>query len=332
MPGIATGGRTPSEPRQTGTGLSGRDFDGSGAVVARPAHGRHRFLPLGTEPGAVTRRVRRRRFLAALGATGLAGCSGRQSVPRAPRSTAESTGRGPSSGGDGTPTANGTLAERGWPPDICELDPVDIGLRPLVDPEPAEEWPGVTVGEDFALHVDGAPDEDVVVGVARDGRARAYPLATLWWHEVVNDDLGGPILVTYCPLCRTGVVADRHVAGEVATFAPSGRVWRPPEDVVPQGTGDDGALLNGTLDDSTAEALADRRNLVMIDDVSDSYWSQLLAKAICGPRRGERLSLLPATMTTWGEWTDRYPETTVVLPPGIDPDGGSSAEGGRMES
>ena len=39
---------------------------------------------------------------------------------------------------------------------------------------------------------------DAVVGVVIEGRAWAYPLKILVWHEVVNDTLAGrPIVVTF---------------------------------------------------------------------------------------------------------------------------------------
>ena len=38
------------------------------------------------------------------------------------------------------------------------------------------------------------------------GRARAYPLRVMDWHEVVNDTLGGVHLaVTWSPLCGAAV-------------------------------------------------------------------------------------------------------------------------------
>jgi len=40
--------------------------------------------------------------------------------------------------------------------------------------------------------------DDVVIGVVVGGKARAYPVKILNWHEVVNDDAGGePFVVTY---------------------------------------------------------------------------------------------------------------------------------------
>ncbi|KAB1188271.1 MULTISPECIES: DUF3179 domain-containing protein [Haloferax] len=126
--------------------------------------------------------------------------------------------------------------------------------------------------------------DDLVVGVELDGIARAYPLRILSWHEVVNDRFGDrPVLVTYCPLCQSGMVATRRVGGEEATFGVSGVLWN--------------------------------ENLVMYDTATESLWSQLLATAIRGPATETQLELLPSTVTTWGEWREAVSETTVLLPP-----------------
>lgn len=136
------------------------------------------------------------------------------------------------------------------------------------------------------------PDDDPVVGVARGGEARAYPLRVLNRHEVVNDQFDGPLLVTFCVLCGSAVVAERRVNGDAATFGVSGLLWR--------------------------------SDLVLYDTVTESLWSQLLAAAIRGPRTGERLSLLPASLTSLGEWRQAHPSTRVLLPP---PASGLIAEG-----
>ena len=126
------------------------------------------------------------------------------------------------------------------------------------------------------------------------GRARAYPLAILNWHEVVNDSFGGPLLVTYCPLCGSGVTAERRVNGCEATFGVSGYLWQ--------------------------------RDLVLYDDRTESLWSQILGQAVRGSRTGKRLALRPSTMTTWGEWREAYPETEVLVPP---PESGTVTGRGR---
>jgi hypothetical protein len=59
-------------------------------------------------------------------------------------------------------------------------------IRPIYDPE------FVPAGQA------GYADDDLVMGVAIDGQAKAYPVALLNSREMVNDELGGtPILVTW---------------------------------------------------------------------------------------------------------------------------------------
>lgn len=149
----------------------------------------------------------------------------------------------------------------------------------LVEPTFAADWSGLDAGDQDPALPDNAP----VLGVERKGRTRAYPLGILNHHEVVNDSFGGPIAVTYCVLCGSGVVFERRVAGEPTVFGVSGKLWR--------------------------------SDLVMYDGLTDSLWSQLAATAIRGPRTGDRLTILPSTLTTWAEWQALHPGTRVLLPP-----------------
>jgi hypothetical protein len=126
-------------------------------------------------------------------------------------------------------------------------------------------------------------DDDEVIGVARDGQARAYPLRILDWHEIVNDEFAGPLLVTYCPLCDSGMTAVRKAGEQVTPFGVSGYLYR--------------------------------SDLVMYDEATGSLWSQIMATAINGELTGETLTLVPSSLTTWGAWTADRPETAVLLPP-----------------
>ena len=65
-------------------------------------------------------------------------------------------------------------------------------------------------------------DDDLVIGVVRNGQARAYPIRILNWHEIVNDVLGETfVVVTYCPLCGSGMVFDATMKGARYVFGPS---------------------------------------------------------------------------------------------------------------
>ena len=57
------------------------------------------------------------------------------------------------------------------------------------------------------------------------------------------------------------------------------------------------------------------RSLVMYDVETRSYWSHLLGRAMSGPRRNTDLEQIPSTMTDWGAWKRRYPNTRVLWLP-----------------
>jgi hypothetical protein len=239
--------------------------------------------------------MHRRRFLttAGLAATvATAGCSGgtdgtEGTATRSGGSTAGSTPTSPSTAtaGDGTATA---------PPGAESAAPTG-GYQDVSLPVPESELhrgagkdqiPAITepsFGPDWSEAEASLSDDETVIGIERGGRARAYPLAILDWHEIVNDEFAGPLLVTYCPLCGSGVTADRLVDGAETTFGVSGLLWR--------------------------------SDLVMYDEATESLWSQVLGRAIRGPETGERLSLVPSTFTSWGEWRETHPDGEVLLPP-----------------
>jgi hypothetical protein len=124
-------------------------------------------------------------------------------------------------------------------------------------------------------------DDERVIGVAVGGQTRAYPVSMLVRHELVNDLLGGkPILVSYCPLCGTGIVYYRRVDGQLYYFAVSGLLYR--------------------------------SGLLMYDLETESLWSQIGAQALVGPVLGSRLKWMPSKLDTWGRWKQRHPETTVL--------------------
>ena len=124
-------------------------------------------------------------------------------------------------------------------------------------------------------------DEDRVLGLELNGAARAYPLLVLWWHEVVNDTLGGePVLLSYCPLTGSGIAFDPVLDGETRNFGVSGLLFE--------------------------------NNLIMFDRQTESLWNQLLLGAQCGPDRGRARERLPLVETTWGQWRSLHPNTTVV--------------------
>ena len=275
----------------------------------------------------------RRRLLAALsvGAVGaLAGCSATPPLSARREATPTPTPTDtfvlePDRGAfatDGTPIPveeRDQFGEWGLPSTICEAEIIeDTGIRAIVDPVYADDWSGIDVERRYRMGFevgDGLTDDSYVIGVtSADGtRARAYPLAIVWWHEIVNDSFDGPLLVTFCPICQSGMVAERLVDGTETTFGVSGQLWQAPQ-IYAETAKADGRVFGASATDGEAEA-RNSGNLVLYDELTRSYRSQFLARAICGEREGDRLTIVASTVASWGEWRADHPETDVLLPP-----------------
>ena len=52
--------------------------------------------------------------------------------------------------------------------------------------------------------------------------------------------------------------------------------------------------------------------MTWFDHGTGSIWSQPLGEAIAGPLKGERLELLPSTLTRWDDWLAVHPETLAL--------------------
>ncbi len=115
-----------------------------------------------------------------------------------------------------------------------------------------------------------------------NGEARAYPLAILIWHEIVNDEVGGePVTLTFCPLCNATIAFKR--------------------------TQQDGTVLDfgttGNLRNS---------DLVMYDRQTFSWWQQFTGEAIVGDMTGAQLEVLPSQIVAWSDFKEAHPEGAVL--------------------
>ncbi len=148
---------------------------------------------------------------------------------------------------------------------------------PPKDGIPAIDHPKFTPGE-FAAFL---RDDDAVLGIARSGIARAYPVRILNWHEVVNDRFEDEaVVITFCPLCGTGVAFNARIEGRVLNFGVSGLLYN--------------------------------SDVLLYDRQTQSLWSQLLGQAISGPMKGHHLKMLPLSHTTWADWRKSHPATEVL--------------------
>ncbi len=125
-------------------------------------------------------------------------------------------------------------------------------------------------------------DNEPVIAFESGGTAKAYPLAMLIWHEIVNDTVGGkPVTVTFCPLCNSSLVFDRSVDGRRLSFGTSGNLRH--------------------------------SDLVMWDRQTQSWWQQITGEAIVGTLTGTQLDVLPSAVISWKAFRELYPEGELLL-------------------
>jgi hypothetical protein len=124
-------------------------------------------------------------------------------------------------------------------------------------------------------------NNDLVIGVVINGRARAYPVDILNYHEIVNDNLAGrSICVTYCPLTGSGIVFNSIIDGTPLEFGVSGLLFR--------------------------------NNLIPYDRTTESLYSQMFSRGIRGEQNNAPWPLIPSTRCTWGYWKSIHPDTDVM--------------------
>lgn len=153
-----------------------------------------------------------------------------------------------------------------------------IGGGPPKDGIPSIDTPRFIPVEEVGKFLS---DGEAGIAFTRGTVNRFYPFQILVWHEIVNDTVDGQrVLVTYCPLCLSGIVFDPLVAGERVEFGTSGKLWQ--------------------------------SNLVMYDRKTDSLWSQVLGEAIVGEMTGMKLNILPSDVMRFGEWKRLHPQGGVL--------------------
>jgi len=128
-------------------------------------------------------------------------------------------------------------------------------------------------------------DDELVFAAEVGGEARAWPLAVLSWHEMLDDRLGGePVTLSYCTLCRSAVLfRGRLPDGRETTFGTSGLLYR--------------------------------SNKLMFDRATRTLWSNLTGEPVLGPlaAAAQPLDALPLVLERWGAWRAEHPRTTVMV-------------------
>lgn len=124
-------------------------------------------------------------------------------------------------------------------------------------------------------------DVEPVIRVQWNGEAKAYPIQILMWHEITNDVVGGePIVVTFCPLCNTGLAFLRTLDAQVMDFGTTGRLRF--------------------------------SNLIMYDRQTETWWQQATGEAIAGEQTGKMLEFVPAPIISWAQFKEAHPDGSVL--------------------
>jgi hypothetical protein len=165
--------------------------------------------------------------------------------------------------------------------EVISGGPPPDGIRPIDVPC----FDDVAVADEWL-----EPQSPVMVVEVGDDR-RAYPLAIMTQHEIVNDVVGGePLVVTYCPLCNSGLAFERTVDGQVLDFGTSGRLFQ--------------------------------ANLVMYDRQTKTLWTQFTGRAVVGEGFvGTELDRVPTSLLAWDDFKTAVPDGVVLSPdsePGRD--------------
>ncbi len=139
------------------------------------------------------------------------------------------------------------------------------------------------VGKEAGLNMFFA--KEPVIAIEIDGKAKAYSLNILTMHEISNDILSDvPILVTYCPLCNSGIVYLRKLEyngkEHIMEFEPSG-------------------MLRNS-------------DMVMLDRNTETLWQQLMGVAIVGELDKKELDILPSLIISVEEFFNRYPQGEIL--------------------
>lgn len=129
------------------------------------------------------------------------------------------------------------------------------------------------------------PEDTVGIGLIYNGETRFYPFNMLVTREIVNDTIGGhPVVVTYCPLCGTGIVFNGRIGDRDLEFGVSGMLWQ-------------SNLLMYNREDKE-------------EDIS--LWSQVLGEAVLGADTGIKLRIIPSDVVKYEAWSNSNPDTMVL--------------------
>lgn len=132
-----------------------------------------------------------------------------------------------------------------------------------------------TDARDTALKTD-----KLIIGVALNGEAKAYPIQYLGYHHQVVDSIDNqPIMVTYCTVCRTG------------------RVFRP--------------MVKDKIEQFRLVGM-DHFNAMFEDKTTKSWWQQATGTAIAGVLKGQQLPEVFSQQMSLKQWLLLHPNSQIM--------------------
>jgi len=162
----------------------------------------------------------------------------------------------------------------------------DINLSFILDWWPWKDWiPSINnpkfVNVDNTLWQIWLNDDTLWISVTIWDESKFYPYSILYWHEIVNDEIGDKkISVTFCPLCWTAIVYDRVLEWEELLFWVSWKLYE--------------------------------SNLLMYDNKTESLWSQSIWKAVVWDYLKTELDLIQSDLMNFSEFKSNSPNWKVL--------------------
>ena len=122
----------------------------------------------------------------------------------------------------------------------------------------------------------------IIIGIEKNGQARAYPIQFIGYHHQVLDSLDGkPVMITYCTVWRTGRVFEPFVNDKTESFRLVGM---------------------------------DHFNAMFEDKSTGSWWRQSTGEAIAGKLKGIILPELKSYQMSLNKWLELYPYSLIMQP------------------
>ncbi len=127
--------------------------------------------------------------------------------------------------------------------------------------------------------------DDVVLGLVCGNEVRAYPRDTIARPHYFTDTLAGtPMMISYCILCNSAIAFKAEL---------------------------DGRRLELKC------VTAFNNNIIYYEPSTGNFIQQLDGRVIDGPDAGKTLHPYPVALSTWANWKQLYPETTLYHAPAI---------------